>query len=482
VKRATFILALFLLVMYVALAQQARFACPLSGARTVGVAENLTTVSAAATTAQRLLGVSQSVSESDSVTGTVITGGTAASFCGGAGQLPCSLGWYSIPNTSLASVVPADNVYPEIFGTSGRSGIVQAWTGFVADTKRDWFVSQDAGGHNAYLGNGVYALKLEANPIQWVQLKLTSHGSVVSGVTNCPEGYSDGAPTSRHHYSGQWYLPTPDVYFNTGAGIGACSNGSNQHWYFSPVTLNWTQPAIPDPHPTPAQSGIYPTAGYDSVTDSLYLMEATTGFWKLNYAANTWTNLQSSGIPSNCGTGTNHNSVVDVAGRYFFIADNGSGLCRVSLNSPYTATVLGAPRGCGGGITTATPGLAYDTVRKKVVMWAGGNTIYVYDSRANSCTAETYAGGPAASVNGVMEKFHYFPKLGVFATYTSNDLSGNAYVLRIDSLPATRLSQRCAAPGVIVCEGFDSASEFVPASSPNTSLYPGFDNSYDIVH
>jgi Bacterial Ig domain/IPT/TIG domain len=40
---------------------------------------------------------------------------------------------------------------------------------------------------------------------------------------------------------------------------------------------------------------------------------------------------------------------------------------------------------------------------------------------------------------------------------------------------------RCATAGVIVCEGFDSASEFVPAANPSTGLYPGNDNSIDIV-
>jgi Bacterial Ig domain len=40
---------------------------------------------------------------------------------------------------------------------------------------------------------------------------------------------------------------------------------------------------------------------------------------------------------------------------------------------------------------------------------------------------------------------------------------------------------RCATSGVIVCEGFDNASEFVPASWPNTGLYPGSDNTIEIV-
>ncbi len=40
---------------------------------------------------------------------------------------------------------------------------------------------------------------------------------------------------------------------------------------------------------------------------------------------------------------------------------------------------------------------------------------------------------------------------------------------------------RCASPGVFVCEGFDDASKFVPGRSPNTGLYPGSDNTIEIV-
>ena len=40
---------------------------------------------------------------------------------------------------------------------------------------------------------------------------------------------------------------------------------------------------------------------------------------------------------------------------------------------------------------------------------------------------------------------------------------------------------RCASSGVLVCEGFDDPAEFLPARWPNTGLYPGSDNSYEIV-
>jgi hypothetical protein len=40
---------------------------------------------------------------------------------------------------------------------------------------------------------------------------------------------------------------------------------------------------------------------------------------------------------------------------------------------------------------------------------------------------------------------------------------------------------RCATPGVIVCEGFDNASEFTPGVSPFTGVFPGNDGTIEIV-
>lgn len=37
---------------------------------------------------------------------------------------------------------------------------------------------------------------------------------------------------------------------------------------------------------------------------------------------------------------------------------------------------------------------------------------------------------------------------------------------------------RCKAPGVLVCEGFDSADKFVPAKDPSSGLYPAWDGVY----
>ena len=50
-----------------------------------------------------------------------------------------------------------------------------------------------------------------------------------------------------------------------------------------------------------------------------------------------------------------------------------------------------------------------------------------------------------------------------------------------DNAALQEFQSRCATKGVIVCEGFDSPSKFVPGVFPNTGLYPGNDGTIEIV-
>jgi hypothetical protein len=47
--------------------------------------------------------------------------------------------------------------------------------------------------------------------------------------------------------------------------------------------------------------------------------------------------------------------------------------------------------------------------------------------------------------------------------------------------PLKDFELRCSSAGVFVCEGFDDASKFVPGHFPNTGIYPGSDNTIEIV-
>src|SRR5262249_24173836 len=87
-------------------------------------------------------------------------------------------------------------------------------------------------------------------------------------------------------------------------------------------------------------------------------------------------------------------------------------------------------KGCEPLLQSAYPGLAYDDTLDRVVGWVGGDSVYLFDPEARSCSTLTYPGGPGALTgNGPNGRFRYFPSLRVFALI--NDWKQNAYVLRL---------------------------------------------------
>ena len=76
------------------------------------------------------------------------------------------------------------------------------------------------------------------------------------------------------------------------------------------------------------------------------------------------------------------------------------------------------------------PGFTYDPVQKRMVGWAGGNTVYIYNPDTDSCSTVTNAGGPTTiQGNGTYGRFQYSPASGVFIVV--NDIDSNAYTLRL---------------------------------------------------
>ena len=87
-------------------------------------------------------------------------------------------------------------------------------------------------------------------------------------------------------------------------------------------------------------------------------------------------------------------------------------------------------QGCDALRDAGYPGLAWDPVQQRIVGWAGGNTVYVFDSQAKTCTAVTHPNGPGDPPEaGTHGRFRYFPEQGVFAVV--NDWQQNAFTLRL---------------------------------------------------
>ena len=328
-----------------------------------------------------------------------------------------SPGWHSLPNTKLASVCPKDD---SLHGTSGCAAVIRAWGGAAADTKRNRLLIW-GGGHNDYYGNEVYALDLEME-------KMTVIVAPTTQPQACVEIQHDGKPSSRHTYYNLAYIPATDQMFSFGGAL-ACETGtaSNATWFLDMETLGWQQNEQAKGKTKPNGQPGLSVVVYDPNTNFVFI-EDLSDLYKYDVAAKNYTLLNSVH-----GVDYHQSGVIDTAQRLLFLiggsqfwAINIAARSNYSLQN-WTSRV----HGCEALMNQAYPGLAFYPEREVVIGWAGGDSVYSFDPKTKSCTAQTYPGGPGPQqANGTNGRFAYFPALKSFALV--NDWQQDAFLLKLD--------------------------------------------------
>ena len=382
-------------------------------------------------------GLSASTSYSYNVSAFDAAGNTSAQSAGasattqaasGGGGIPTALGWYQIPNTKMRPVCPP-NTAAYAFNDNCQN-VVAAWSGGIADTKRNRLLVW-GGGHVDYYGNEVYALDLNNLTMN----RLNNPGPLDPGQT-CVSALSDGTANARHTYGGLSYIAHADKMY-VFSGIVACTNGggTNDTWTLDLPTLTWKRedPTTGAP-PSLALGQGY--SDYDPNTKNVFV-DAVINFSSYNFDTNTYTSLNG----SQNWISAHASAVIDPGRKLFIIFGPNDGnpwgtlVYDISQGSSYQLqNWTSQTTGCSALQNANFPGLAYDPVQKVIVGWAGGDTVYLFNPDTKTCTPVTYPNGPGApQTNGTHGRFRYFPSLGVFAVV--NNVDGNAYTLRID--PAT---------------------------------------------
>ncbi len=339
-------------------------------------------------------------------------------------QIPAEPGWHEIPNTRLQSVCPQNN-----FGNSGYDfsdacrNVIAAWSGGIADTKRNRLVIW-GGGHTDYMGNELYAFDL--NSLQMQRL----NDPTIPVARGCPEGLGEEAPNSRHTYGDLSYLPNSDEMVSVTGSLATCGGGSRATWKLNLSNLRWTQ--LNPTGTAPFYGGGLAGTDYDPNTGNVYVSNESYGqFGYYNPGKNTYTLLSSGNL-----TSTGMTAVIDPKRKLFFLIggnpDNGGGVRAVDIS--------GRDRGynprrwevtdCGSVPSATYPGAAYDPIQDRIVIWTGGDIVYLFEAHRKSCKSVSYPNGPGEPQrNGTHGRFRYFSELGVFALV--NDAKQNAYVLRL---------------------------------------------------
>jgi hypothetical protein len=359
-------------------------------------------------------------------------GGAIAKLCPNAG-------WCELPDTALHSVCPDPDQYPEIQANEGCGGVINDWSGGIADAKRNRLLIW-GGGHRGYFGNEVYALDLNALAMQRLNDPSDLAGVDVNECTS-PEAYADGRASSRHTYDGLAYVANADAMFALGGAGIPCGYALTGTWTLDLAKVDgaplgsaapWTNMS-PDPYPSKASYGV--VSDYDPNSERV-LVNDTYNLWSYDLASNTYTLLNDSDATA-AHIDYHMTGRVDPKRRLFIVVGGGGnddggmqvfdlGAGSDHAQQDWTHEVSG----CDALLAASSPGLAYDAVRDRMIGWAGGDDVYVFNPDAKTCETTTYAGGPERqNENGTFGRFRAFPTLGVFAVV--NDPDTNAFVLRL---------------------------------------------------
>lgn len=376
------------------------------------------------------------------------------------------LGWTQMPNTTLAAVCP---IASGPSGTTLCQNVIAAWSSGWADTSRSRMCLW-GGGHTDYNGNEVYCLNL----LTGIMARLDNPSSPTN--TNCPGGTTpgpgeqnpDGTANTRHTYSALDYMTNVDrmVVF---AGSLACSAGNSGLGTWALNIANIGNPPTAWEYKVPVNGGAgnqpAPSANFQGFGDVMVydpgrqvsFLTDNSSLFTYTYATNAY--LRVGGYSQDFHL----NGTIDSSRKLFITAGNGEAH---SINIAPGSTFTGPTDGektltmtnCGLLKSSAYPGMDFDTDLNLVIGWAGGNTVYLYNPDTDSCTTQTFTGGPGAQQgNGTHGRMRFFPALHEHIII--NDWQQNAFILRLTNA-TTDFQARCTASGVVFCQGMDDSTGF----------------------
>lgn len=327
--------------------------------------------------------------------------------------------WYMVPNSHMSTVFP--NPAPP----GDPWAVIAAWSGGAYDTKRDRLIVW-GGGHGDYSGNEIYAFNV--GTLSWQRVNnptMDVSGDEASGV------YPDGRPRSRHTYDGVEYLPPPiDRFCGLGAGgtYPSAQIGTPRCDCFNFDTLQWERFAD-----TPAY-GHPVCSAYDPVRGHVWEHPPGTGsqLAEFNPVANTWTQrgASSPGDIYYC------NGEVDPIRRKFIAIGNGIA-ASWNIDAAGTLARTNLPTSGATAIQSAeNPGVAYDPVSDKFVVWNGGADVYTLNLSTYVWTrippAATNTVIPTApDIRGTYGRFRYIPSKNAFIVV--NSTNENVYIYKMSA-------------------------------------------------
>lgn len=311
-----------------------------------------------------------------------------------------------VPNTKIRSVLPN----PPQQGYAPY--VIDAWSGGTVDTNRSRLLVW-GGGHSDYWGNEMYALDLPT-----LTIKRIVEPSAQTSQASCTPALPDGTPVARHTYDGLTYAAHADRFFATNGSMSPCGYGATDAWTYDFSAGKWQ--LMTSSAPT-QQFGTM--AVYDPSTQLVYVKD-TADFYSYSLEAKKYTKLNASSMPVDYHL----SAAIDSKRRKFVIVGNGVQVVDLATNKLSTMATTNTP-----GIVNSqqSPGVAYDPVADRIVVWHGGTNVWALDMDTGAWSQVATGVGPTAAApgQGTFGRWGYIAAYRVFAMI--NDIDQNAWVFRL---------------------------------------------------
>ncbi len=362
--------------------------------------------------------------------------------------------WYEVPNSALNNdpAEAQESEFPGIWGIRGGGGQRSAngkfpFSGGILDTKRDRLLIWGAG-HNAYYGNELYAFNLQ--DFTWDRI---TDPSPPTNVNQCVSVLADGNPNSRHTYYNLDYIPEVDSMFVSPGGATSCGSGGldRSTWLFdfeaneADRTQGWINRGgvargtdrnatvgRPIPSYSPTSSAYDPNSGlvYSVGSSGLFDYNVETNFWrKLN-----GTRINNNGGPSDRGMviDPKRNKIVVVGGGEVAVYDLDNDDGRIYQKQLWATTGNEfQSTSAEGGRGRYRPGVNYDPVLDRIVVWNGG--------AAQALNMDTREWEPLAVApqipfsSGTYGRFRYSPTQNAYVVVNSG--RDNVLIFKASNIP-----------------------------------------------
>jgi hypothetical protein len=327
--------------------------------------------------------------------------------------------WMDVANSHLLSVAYNGPLAASLTGSSGPSGVMDAWGGGTLDTNNDMLLVW-GGGHQAYYGNELYAFSL--NTLQWSRL---DNPSDISNWNHATTILPDGTPAVPHTYDSLSFIPGKGMLNVALAFSGDAAQSGPQSFIIDPSQLNANSTGVWQPVANSPVGGAGTVSAYDPVTGDVFAASNSTPLYAYSPTNNTWALIGdgNSLLPDYHMTGA-----VDPVDRLFVavggMSNQGPGLVAYSLT---TGNIVHT--GFTGDTTMPNgnaPGFVWDSAANLFVGWDGGSTLYTLDPHTWQFTAHPAAFGntvvpTAPNNNGTFGRFQYDAADNLFVVVNSAD-------------------------------------------------------------